>query len=231
MRPSYILGNVAEAYSYFRPKPTHILFVLYSAKVVFKYSKKNCESIAIGENYNTRSKVTHCMMIGFVTGISFGAGKSSTFSSTCSQISSQSFTNSSFIGHHSTKRCNLHKNGITAMMMEENIDEQGSFTSERTDEASRIVEETKLFVGNLAWATTDASLEEAFAKFGRVLDVRVITDRESGRSRGFGFIEYEAAGAAEDALAGMDGAELDGRAIRVDRATRRQTRRRRHDDF
>ncbi len=80
----------------------------------------------------------------------------------------------------------------------------------------------RLFVGGLAWATDDTSLRQAFEAHGEVTDVRVITDRESGRSRGFGFVTFateEAAMAAKDA---MDGAELDGRSIRIDEARERQ---------
>ncbi|MBN1337294.1 MAG: RNA-binding protein [Deltaproteobacteria bacterium] len=76
----------------------------------------------------------------------------------------------------------------------------------------------KLFVGGLSWGTTDAGLRTAFEKHGEVTDAKVITDRETGRSRGFGFVTFatdEAAAAATDA---MNGTELDGRTIRVNAA-------------
>lgn len=76
----------------------------------------------------------------------------------------------------------------------------------------------KLFVGGLSWGTTDDSLRQAFAPFGDVADARVITDRETGRSRGFGFITYETEEEASAALKEMNGATLDGRAIKVDSA-------------
>ncbi len=83
-------------------------------------------------------------------------------------------------------------------------------------------EDTKLFVGNLSWDTSDQSLGDAFSRYGTVIDARVITDRFTGKSRGFGFIEYESAACADDALEGMNGSEVDGRRIRVDRANKRQ---------
>ena len=82
----------------------------------------------------------------------------------------------------------------------------------------------KLFVGGLAWATTSEGLGEAFSRFGEVSDARVITDRETGRSRGFGFVTFEDDAAAEEALEQMDGAELDGRSLRVNEANERESR-------
>lgn len=103
--------------------------------------------------------------------------------------------------------------------------EQGQ-EQEPMDDAPAL-EETKLFVGNLSWSTTDASLGDAFGEFGTVIDARVVTDRFTGKSRGFGFIEYDAASSAEDALVNMNGVEVDGRNVRVDRANRRPPRERR----
>ncbi len=79
----------------------------------------------------------------------------------------------------------------------------------------------KLFVGGLSWDTNDRGLEEAFATFGTVLEAKVITDRDTGRSRGFGFVTLEDAGAAQTAMEEMDGATLDGRSIRVNEANER----------
>jgi cold-inducible RNA-binding protein len=76
----------------------------------------------------------------------------------------------------------------------------------------------KLFVGGLSWNTTDQSLGDSFAEFGEVTDAKVITDRETGRSRGFGFVTFADAAAASTAIAQMDGTELDGRTIRVNEA-------------
>ena len=80
----------------------------------------------------------------------------------------------------------------------------------------------RLFVGGLSWGTTSESLRDAFAEFGDVADAVVINDRETGRSRGFGFVTYNEDEAAKAALAAMDGKELDGRSIRVNEAHDRQ---------
>ena len=83
----------------------------------------------------------------------------------------------------------------------------------------------KLFVGGLSWDTTDDSLRTAFQEFGPVTDAKVITDRDTGRSRGFGFVTFSEAADAEAALSSMDGAELDGRRIRVNEAENKDDRR------
>ena len=79
----------------------------------------------------------------------------------------------------------------------------------------------KLFVGGLAWATTDESLRAHFEPFGEVTDAKVITDRDTGRSRGFGFVTFAEGDSAASAQGELHGTELDGRAIRVDQATER----------
>jgi RNA recognition motif-containing protein len=76
----------------------------------------------------------------------------------------------------------------------------------------------KLFVGGLAWGTDDASLRDAFEQYGAVSDAKVLTDRDTGRSRGFGFVTFSDAQAADQAIRAMDGANLDGRTIRVNEA-------------
>lgn len=76
----------------------------------------------------------------------------------------------------------------------------------------------KLFVGGLAWATTSEGLHKAFEQFGEVTDAKVITDRETNRSRGFGFVTFTDDSAAAAAISGMDGKDLDGRTIRVNEA-------------
>jgi cold-inducible RNA-binding protein len=77
----------------------------------------------------------------------------------------------------------------------------------------------KLFVGGLAWETSDASLGDAFRQYGQVVEAKVITDRDTGRSRGFGFVTFEDEAAAATALQAMNGRDLDGRTLRVDMAS------------
>ncbi len=82
----------------------------------------------------------------------------------------------------------------------------------------------KLFVGSLSWNTREDGLRDAFSNFGEVTDAVVITDRDTGRSRGFGFVTFEDDEAAEEAMAALDGTELDGRTIRVNEAKERAPR-------
>ncbi len=82
----------------------------------------------------------------------------------------------------------------------------------------------KLFVGNLSWNTTDDALHEAFAPFGEISEAKVITDRDTGRSRGFGFVTFTDDEAGEKAISAVDGTELDGRQIRVNEAQERSNR-------
>ncbi|NOZ94904.1 MAG: RNA-binding protein [Acidobacteria bacterium] len=81
---------------------------------------------------------------------------------------------------------------------------------------------SKLYVGNLSWNTTDADLRETFSQFGEITEATVITDRDTGRSRGFGFVTFEDAAAGEKAIATLDGSNLDGRAIKVNEAKPRR---------
>ena len=75
----------------------------------------------------------------------------------------------------------------------------------------------KLYVGNLPWSTGEAELEEMFAAIGAVTSANVITDRDTGRSRGFGFVEMSSDD-AKRAIEELNGNEVDGRAIRVNEA-------------
>ena len=84
---------------------------------------------------------------------------------------------------------------------------------------------SKLFVGGLAWATRDDALQSHFEEFGTVVEAKVITERETGRSRGFGFVTFEDADSASNAKEALHGTELDGREIRVDLATDRRPER------
>lgn len=76
----------------------------------------------------------------------------------------------------------------------------------------------KLFVGGLSWGTNDDGLRQAFERFGNIEEARVISDRETGRSRGFGFVTFSDEEGARQAIAEMDGKELDGRSIKVNEA-------------
>ena len=76
----------------------------------------------------------------------------------------------------------------------------------------------KLYVGNLPFSSTDADLREIFERHGTVESVNVITDRETGRSRGFGFVEMADASAADEAIRALDGSEMGGRPLRVNEA-------------
>lgn len=76
----------------------------------------------------------------------------------------------------------------------------------------------KLFVGGLSWDTTDASLNSAFARFGNIVEAKVVTDRDSGRSRGFGFVTFDDGAEADKAISAMNGATLDGRTLNVNEA-------------
>ncbi len=82
----------------------------------------------------------------------------------------------------------------------------------------------KLFVGTLSWNTTSEELTEAFAAIGEVVEAKVLTDRETGRSRGFGFVTFKDENDATRAIEQLDGTTLDGRTIKVDKANERPRR-------
>jgi RNA recognition motif-containing protein len=82
----------------------------------------------------------------------------------------------------------------------------------------------KIYVGNLPWSTTSATLEALFSAHGAVQSAEVIADRETGRSRGFGFVEMETDEGCQKAIAALNGTEVDGRAITVNEARERTPR-------
>lgn len=81
----------------------------------------------------------------------------------------------------------------------------------------------KLYVGNLSYSTTADDLREVFAQYGAVTSASVISDRDTGRSRGFGFVEMESG--AEEAIEAMNGQDLQGRTLTVNEARPRENRR------
>ena len=81
-----------------------------------------------------------------------------------------------------------------------------------------------LYVGNLNFDTTESDLKAAFAAHGTVTSARIITDRDTGNSRGFGFVEMDDSQAAQSAMAALNGQELDGRALTVNEARPRAPR-------
>lgn len=80
---------------------------------------------------------------------------------------------------------------------------------------------SKLFIGGLAWHTDENALRQKFEEFGAVEEAVVVKDRDTGRSRGFGFVRYSQEADAEAAIAAMNNVEFDGRTIRVDKASER----------
>ena len=86
----------------------------------------------------------------------------------------------------------------------------------------------RLYVGNLAFRSTEADLESAFGAFGTVVSASVVTDRDTGRSRGFGFVEMGTDEEAQAAIDGLNDTEVDGRRIKVNVARPRENRPRRY---
>ena len=80
----------------------------------------------------------------------------------------------------------------------------------------------KIYVGNLSYSTTDDALRSAFSAFGGVRDATILKDRETGRSRGFGFVEMEDDDQAVAAIEGLNGSQLDGRTLTVNEARPRE---------
>ncbi len=81
---------------------------------------------------------------------------------------------------------------------------------------------SKIYVGNLPYSVTDSSMKDNFSEFGSVTSAKVMMDRESGRSKGFGFVEMTTADAAQAAITAMNGMSVDGRAIVVNLAKPRE---------
>ncbi|KAL3515574.1 hypothetical protein ACH5RR_022476 [Cinchona calisaya] len=90
--------------------------------------------------------------------------------------------------------------------------------------------EYRCFIGNLSWETSDRVLKSAFEKFGHLIEAKVVVDKFSGRSRGFGFVTFDEKEAMEEAILAMNGMDLDGRHITVDKAGDRDNNRPRDRD-
>ncbi|KAE8816228.1 Glycine-rich RNA-binding protein 2, mitochondrial [Hordeum vulgare] len=88
-------------------------------------------------------------------------------------------------------------------------------------QAIRCMSSSKLFVGGLSYTTDEGSLRDAFSHYGEIIDAKIIVDRDTGRSRGFGFITYAAEEQASSAIMALDGKDLHGRNLRVSAATER----------
>lgn len=99
---------------------------------------------------------------------------------------------------------------------------QGSAKRVGAPEEERENMSKKLFVGSLSWNTDDQGLRDAFAVHGEVTEASVVADRDTGRSRGFGFVTFAEDDAAEKAVAALNQTELDGRTIKVDVAHDRE---------
>jgi RNA recognition motif-containing protein len=81
-----------------------------------------------------------------------------------------------------------------------------------------------IYVGNLSYGMSETELRDAFAAFGEVSSVKILMDRETGRSRGFGFVEMPNQGEAETAITQLNGKDLGGRALRINEARPRERR-------
>ncbi len=81
----------------------------------------------------------------------------------------------------------------------------------------------KIYVGNLSYDTSSGDLQEAFARYGKVESAEVVMDRDTNRSRGFGFVEMSDHGEARAAISGLDGKDLGGRTIKVSEAKPKRT--------
>jgi hypothetical protein len=82
----------------------------------------------------------------------------------------------------------------------------------------------KLYVGNLSYNSTEDSLAGLFSQFGEVISARIVTDRETGRSKGFGFVEMASAEAAQQSIAQLNGQQIDGRQLTVNEARPQEPR-------
>jgi heterogeneous nuclear ribonucleoprotein A1/A3 len=102
-----------------------------------------------------------------------------------------------------------------------NLLKRATSSSPALYQSIRCMSSSKLFVGGLSYGTDEQSLRDTFANYGQVIEAKIINDRETGRSRGFGFITYASSEEASAAITALDGKDLDGRNIRVNTANER----------
>lgn len=100
-----------------------------------------------------------------------------------------------------------------------------------TSGANKGEEKMNIYVGNVSYDLTEKELEELFAEFGSVSAARIITDRTTGRSKGFGFIEMDNKAEGEEAIKQLDGKEMNGRTLKVNEARPREERPRRRQQY
>ncbi|CAI0378487.1 unnamed protein product [Linum tenue] len=115
-------------------------------------------------------------------------------------------------------------------LLRQSVSQSSSLPMGSMMNSSRFMSTNKLFIGGLSYSTDDQSLKQAFDAYGEVVEARVITDRDTGRSRGFGFVNFTEAEAANSAMSAMDGQELQGRNIRVSLANERPSAPRAYND-
>eukprot|EP00250_Pteridium_aquilinum_P005581 c15653_g1_i1 orf=72-539(+) len=102
--------------------------------------------------------------------------------------------------------------------------EQQHLTAQSSSFLARFMStgQAKLFVGGLSWQTEESQLKDAFSSFGEVTDARIVLDKETGVSKGFGFVSFASAKHADAAMKTMDGRDLNGKTLRVNFANDRQ---------
>ena len=93
--------------------------------------------------------------------------------------------------------------------------------NQETNQSNFLNNYMNIYVGNIPWGVSEEELEGLFGQYGEVNSVRIITDRESGRSKGFGFVEMAQADAGNAAIEALDGNEFSGRDLRVNQAKER----------
>ncbi len=117
----------------------------------------------------------------------------------------------------------LHKSYVYVCFSLQNYSPDTSCSSDG-EEVQYIMDNKKLFVGNLPWTVTSDSLREMFAEFGEIVEAMLITDRETGRSKGFGFVTFTTEEAAQAAISAKNNSDLEGRPMVVNVAKPKEPR-------